>query len=101
MIERKQEGGRLSVRVESLQQIVRFDIDTDRCCGCKVCIRNCQENVWQWDEEHKHAWPKYADECVRCYICELKCKGNCFEIVPEEVLRHDPLYSEPIFGKGE
>ena len=33
------------------QQSIRYVIDTDRCCGCKRCIRRCMENVWQWDEE--------------------------------------------------
>lgn len=89
------------VRNEGQQQVVEFVIDTDRCVGCKECVRNCQENVWQWDEEKQHAYPKYADECVLCYLCELRCKGNCFEMVPVEVLRHDPLYEKPLFGKGE
>ena len=46
------------------QQSIRYVIDTDRCCGCKKCIRRCMENVWQWDEEKKYAYPKYPDECV-------------------------------------
>ena len=33
------------------QQSIRYVIDTDRCCGCKKCIRRCMENVWQWNEE--------------------------------------------------
>ena len=35
------------------QQSVRYVVDTGRCCGCRRCIRRCQENVWQWDEEHQ------------------------------------------------
>ena len=38
------------------QQSVRFVVDTDRCCGCRKCIRRCMENVWQWDNEHHHAY---------------------------------------------
>jgi len=34
------------------QQSIRYVIDTDRCCGCKKCIRRCMENVWQWDEKN-------------------------------------------------
>lgn len=58
------------------QQSVRYVVDTDRCCGCRRCIRRCQENVWQWDEEHHHAYPKYPDECVLCYQCEMDCLNN-------------------------
>ena len=53
------------------QQSVKFVVDTDRCCGCKRCIRRCIENVWQWDEENRHAYPKYPDECVLCLQCEM------------------------------
>ena len=39
------------------QQSVRYVVDTDRCCGCRRCIRRSQENVWHWNEEHHHAYP--------------------------------------------
>ena len=84
------------VKNEGQQMSMKFDIDTDRCAGCKECIRHCQEHVWAWDEEKQYAYPKYPDECVMCYICELKCKGNCFEIIPEKVLGHNPLYEKPL-----
>ena len=50
---------------------VRFVVDPDKCCGCKKCIRTCQEDVWRWDE----------DECL----------GHSFEIVPLSVMLSDPL----------
>ena len=62
------------------QQSIRYVIDTDRCCGCKKCIRRCMENVWQWDEEKKYAYPKYPDECVLCYQCEMDCLNNVIDI---------------------
>ena len=61
------------------QQSIRYVIDTDRCCGCKKCIRRCMENVWQWDEEKKYAYPKYPDECVLCYQCEMDCLNNVID----------------------
>ena len=55
------------------QQSVRFVVDTEKCCGCKRCIRRCMENVWQWDKEKEYAYPKYPDECVLCLQCEMDC----------------------------
>ena len=46
------------------QQSIRYVIDTDRCCGCKRCIRRCMENVWQWDEEKKCAYPKWMEHII-------------------------------------
>lgn len=47
------EEKRMIVENRGQQQSIRYVIDTDRCCGCKRCIRRCMENVWQWDEEKK------------------------------------------------
>lgn len=73
------------------QQSVRFTVDTDRCCGCKNCIRRCMEDVWAWDEEKKYAYPKYPDECVMCLQCEMECKNNCIDIYQLETIQVDPL----------
>ena len=73
------------------QQSVQFNVDTDRCCGCKHCIRRCMEQVWAWDEEKKYAYPKYPDECVLCYQCEMDCLNNCIDITPLSALQVDPL----------
>ena len=73
---------------------VRFDVYTERCCGCRHCIRTCMEDVWRWDDEKNCAIPKYPDECVKCYQCEMVCRGNCFEIVPITVMNTDPLKNQ-------
>lgn len=70
---------------------VRFEVETEKCTGCKHCIRICQEDVWHWDAGKNCAVPKYPDECVKCYQCETECLGDCFEIVPLEVFKSDPL----------
>lgn len=80
------------VKNEGQQQSVQFTVDTDRCCGCRHCIRRCMENVWQWDEEKNCAVPKYPDECVLCFQCEMDCLNNCIDIRPISALQVDPLY---------
>lgn len=73
------------------QQSVKFVVDTDRCCGCRRCIRRCMEDVWQWDEENHYAYPKYPDECVLCLQCEMDCLNNVIDIYPLNALQIDPL----------
>ena len=70
---------------------VRHTLDTDRCSGCRRCIRECDENVWRWDKEKNCAIPKYIQECVHCYKCEMACLNNCIEIQPLEMIKNDPL----------
>ncbi len=74
------------------QQSVQFAVDTERCCGCKNCIRRCMEQVWAWDDEKNCAYPKYPDECVLCYQCEMECLNNCIDITALQALQVDPLY---------
>lgn len=73
------------------QQSVRFIVDTDRCCGCRHCIRRCMEDVWHWDKEKNCAVPKYPDECVLCLQCEMECLNNVIDIYPIATLQVDPL----------
>ena len=73
------------------QQSIRFIVDTERCSGCRRCIRRCMENVWHWDKENKYAYPKYPDECVLCHQCEMECVNNCIVIDPISTLQVDPL----------
>ena len=70
---------------------VQFTVDPGKCCGCKRCIRICQEDVWRWDEDLNCAVPRYPDECVKCYQCEVDCLGRCFDIKPVMVMQSDPL----------
>lgn len=84
------------------QQSVKFVVDTDRCCGCKRCIRRCMEDVWHWDEENQYAYPKYPDECVLCLQCEMDCLNNVINIVPVHFLQIDPLeYSAGLTEKKD
>ena len=56
------------------QQSIRYVIDTDRCCGCKKCIRQLYGKCMAVGmKKKKYAYPKYPDECVLCYQCEMDC----------------------------
>lgn len=70
---------------------VKFVVDTDKCCGCKKCVRTCMEDVWHWEDEKGYSIPKYPDECMQCFQCEMACPNNCIEIIPITVIKKDPL----------
>ena len=70
---------------------VKHIVDTERCSGCRRCIKVCDEDVWRWDENLHAAIPKYIGECVHCYKCEMACLNNCIDIIPTSMIKHDPL----------
>ena len=56
--------------------------------------------MWHWNEEHHHAYPKYPDECVLCYQCEMDCLNNVIDIQVISALQIDPLeYSAELLKK--
>ncbi|CAM2796785.1 4Fe-4S dicluster domain-containing protein [Slackia exigua] len=82
---------KIIVENKGQQQSVRYVVDVDRCCGCKRCIRRCQEDVWQWDAGTEHAYPRYPDDCVLCYQCEMDCLNSVIDIQVISPLQVDPL----------
>ncbi len=50
------------------QQSIRYVIDTDRCCGCKKCIRRCMENVWHSGMKKKNMLIRNIRMNVYCVI---------------------------------
>lgn len=52
----------------------------DRCIGCKVCVRQCANQVHTYDEETKSL---RADDskCVNCHRCVALCPTKALKIV--------------------
>ena len=82
--------------MEIARKDVKLIIEPEKCCGCKHCVLTCQEDVWRYDEDMGCAIPRYPDECVKCYQCEVVCLGHCFEIIPLSVMQSDPLENKMI-----
>ena len=64
-------------------------VDGSKCVGCGNCRRICIEDVWRWNEEKGYMEAKYADDCIRCYQCEMVCPKQCMEIVPSPIKMYD------------
>lgn len=43
---------------------VEIKVDTAKCVGCRMCIRNCPDGVYAWDKEGNHPVAKYLAESV-------------------------------------
>lgn len=67
-------------------------------------VKNVSAVVWKMygsgNEEKKYAYPKYPDECVLCYQCEMDCLNNVIDIQVISALQVDPLeYSAELMKK--
>ena len=53
--------------------------DKDKCIKCKVCVRQCANEVHIWDEEDEKV---LADDlkCVNCHRCVLFCPTRALKI---------------------
>lgn len=52
--------------------LITYSIDTARCTGCMVCLRNCTSHAIQGEKLKPHIID--ADRCTRCGVCRNLCK---------------------------
>ena len=67
-----------------------INIDLEKCDGCKTCVNACWVNVLTWDRAGKKPVVAHPEDCVHCNICELACKEECIEVVPDFSSMHWP-----------
>lgn len=66
-------------------------IDLEACNGCKICYRACFADVIRWDEAVKRPVIAYAEDCVRCNMCEINCPKECIQVIPDWDMEFPPV----------
>ena len=59
-----------------------YNIDENKCTGCRTCVKSCPMDVLAFKTETKKAVVKYPKECVMCCICIADCPTGAIEAVP-------------------
>ena len=66
-----------------MERVEKITIDTEKCNGCRRCIKACFLDVLRFDEEKKKAVAAYPQECDWCLICEEQCAVDAIFIEPK------------------
>jgi len=56
------------------KELIRFDIDQEKCKGCGLCLKNCPVNA-VYEKEKKRFFID-LDKCIKC--------GACYAVCPEK-----------------
>jgi NAD-dependent dihydropyrimidine dehydrogenase PreA subunit len=56
-------------------------IDKDKCNGCGICVKACNQDVLRMGEDGK-PFVKYIDDCIVCLYCEEDCPKQAIFVSP-------------------
>lgn len=74
------------------RRLHQVTVDSEKCMGCKRCIKVCAYDVYRWDEEKNAADAAYSEECVACVQCMYYCPSGAIQIKQATVAFFDSLY---------
>jgi len=66
--------------LDLLQAEFRIERDEDRCIACQVCVRQCANDVHDYDPEDDWVYSDYA-RCVGCHRCVTLCPTRAITVV--------------------
>jgi NADH-quinone oxidoreductase subunit F/NAD(P)H dehydrogenase (quinone)/NADP-reducing hydrogenase subunit HndC len=53
-------------------ELLRFEVDSEKCTMCGVCARNCPVEAIAWQKKEVARIDR--DKCIKCMTCIDKCK---------------------------
>jgi 2-oxoglutarate ferredoxin oxidoreductase subunit delta len=57
-------------------------INYEACTGCNECVDICSMDVIRIDSVTGKVIIKYPEDCMCCYMCEIKCPGEAITVSP-------------------
>ena len=64
--------------------LVKIEINFEKCTGCGTCIETCPVDVYKIDESKGKIKIIAINECIDCKACEVQCPEECIEIISED-----------------
>ncbi|MBF0495798.1 MAG: NADH-quinone oxidoreductase subunit NuoF [Deltaproteobacteria bacterium] len=60
------------------KSLITYSIDTDKCTGCGLCVRNCPQSCITGETKTPHTIN--GEACVRCGMCLESCKFGAINV---------------------
>ena len=54
------------------RELIMYSIDSDKCTGCGICLKNCPSSVITGEKKQPHVIDN--ENCIKCGICYDVCK---------------------------
>jgi ferredoxin len=66
-------------RAKVCKGLIRYEIITEKCTGCMVCLRNCTSNAITGEKRQPHVIDAWA--CGKCGVCKDLCRFDAVRVV--------------------
>jgi NADH-quinone oxidoreductase subunit F len=61
------------------KELITFDIDAEKCTGCRLCAKKCPTNAISGEKKKLHVIDQ--DKCIKCRVCHESCPDKWAAVV--------------------